>query len=113
VIDAGNFKGSEELEHLRAHTKQELEKYVHFCRADGYFADCYAAVGVDLVEEITQLAPRILAKYPDAIFFGGQLVFPQDSVFSRWLHNATVFAIQRRFYSQGIPFMVLPIRVQV
>jgi amino acid transporter len=111
MIDAGNFKGAEEIQHLQAHTSRELDKYVNFCRSDGYFADSSAAIGVDLLEEIDKLAPEILRKYPEAVFFGGQLVFPQDSIFSRWLHNATVFAVQRRFYSQGVPFMVLPIRV--
>ena len=54
----------------------------------------------------------IFHKHSLVAFFGGQLVFPSDSPFMRWLHNAVVFAVQRRFYSRGIPFMILPIRVQ-
>jgi hypothetical protein len=45
------------------------------------------------------------------VFFGGQLVFPQDSFITRWLHNYAVFALQRKFYQQGFPFLILPIRV--
>ena len=29
----------------------------------------------------------------------------------RWLHNYTVFAIQRNLYVQGIPFVILPVKV--
>ncbi|MBS1125448.1 MAG: hypothetical protein H6Q98_386, partial [Nitrospirae bacterium] len=43
--------------------------------------------------------------------FGGQLVFPKANIFSNIFHNYTIFAVQRRFYSQGIPLVVLPIRV--
>jgi amino acid transporter len=111
VIDAGNFKGKEELDRLEAHTRDELAKYVRFCRSNGYFADSFDAMGIDVVEDISTLAPEILKKYPDAVFFGGQLVFPKDTFVSRWLHNAVVFAVQRRFYTRGIPFVILPIRV--
>jgi hypothetical protein len=111
VIDAGNFKGKEELDRLEAHTRGELAKYVRFCRSNGYFAESFDAMGVDVVEDISTLAPDILKKYPDAVFFGGQLVFPKDTFVSRWLHNAVVFAVQRRFYTRGIPFVILPIRV--
>jgi len=45
------------------------------------------------------------------MFFGGQLVFPEESFISRWLHNYTVFVMQKMFYSKGIPFVLLPIRV--
>jgi amino acid transporter len=111
MIDAGNFKGIEELANLERHTRAQLGKYVAFCRANGLYAEAHFGMGVDVIEEIAKLAPAILERYPDAVFFGGQLVFPQDSAVNRWLHNAAVFAIQRRFYTQGIPFMILPIRV--
>jgi len=45
------------------------------------------------------------------VCFGGQVVFPNDSLLTRWLHNYTVFAIQRALYQQGVPFVIMPIRV--
>jgi hypothetical protein len=48
---------------------------------------------------------------PDIVFFGGQLVFTKESLVVRWLHNYTVFAIQRSLYVYGIPFVILPIKV--
>jgi len=111
VVDAGAFKGVAEIEHLRTRSKQEADRYVEFMRRNGYYAEAVTSVAIDIVEEVTQLAPRILARFPHAVFFGGQLVFAKDSFLSRWLHNYTAFAIQRRFYHQGIPIVILPVRV--
>ena len=111
VVDAGNFKGSSEVERLRTHCLEELDRYITHMHANGNYAECYYSVGTDVVAELEAIAPRITAKFPNAVFFGGQLVFPQETFAARWLHNYTVFAIQRRFYRQGIPFVLLPIRV--
>jgi hypothetical protein len=56
------------------------------------------------------IEPEIIKK-PGAIFFGGQLLFPEGWLMNRWLHNFTVFAIQRKFYYEGIPVILLPIRI--
>lgn len=111
VVDAGNFKGSSEVERLRTHCLEELDRYVVHMQAHGKYAECFYSVGTDVVAELEAIAPRITKKFPNAVFFGGQLVFPQDTFASRWLHNYTVFAVQRRFYRQGIPFVLLPIRI--
>ena len=57
------------------------------------------------------IAPKILERFPNSVFFGGQLIFPQDSFAVRFLHNYTVFAMQKKLYREGIPFVILPIRV--
>ena len=111
VVDAGNFKGAAEVERLRSHCLEQLDRYVCFMQDRGFYAESYYAVSTDVVAQLEDIAPRITTKFPNAVFFGGQLVFPQDTLAARWLHNYTVFAIQRRFYRQGIPFMLLPIRV--
>jgi hypothetical protein len=63
------------------------------------------------VEEITNSSIDILKRYPGAIFFGGQLVFPEEVYMTRWLHNYTVFALQRKFYYMGIPIVLMPVRL--
>jgi amino acid transporter len=112
VVDAGVFKSSEEVQLLKQNVDDELDRYVSFMQAQGYYAKGISALGIDVVDEVAKLAPEILQEFPKAVFFGGQLVFPQEPMFSRWLHNYTVFSIQRRFYYQGIPLVMLPIRVQ-
>jgi len=111
VIDAGVFKGAEEIKELQTEVCKDVDKYVKLISSHGYYAEGFTAVGTDVVEEITKLAPEILKKFPNAVFFGGQIVFPNDSRLTRWLHNYTVFASQRKLYADGIPFVVLPIKV--
>lgn len=111
VIDAGNFKGVTEIDNLTRHVDTETQRYIHFVNKQGFHAQAFTSVGTDVVAEVEELAPHILEQYPNAIFFGGQLAFPQETMFTRLLHNNTVFSIQRRFYMQGIPMIILPVRV--
>ncbi|MBP7738651.1 MAG: APC family permease [Spirochaetes bacterium] len=111
LVDSGVFKGTEELAALRDHIKNDCNRYVEYMVAHNHYAESVTAIAVDVIEETVRLAPGILKKFPNAIFFAGQLVFPEDTFFSRWLHNYSAFAIQRRFYQQGIPIVILPIRV--
>lgn len=111
VIDAGNFKGEAELDHLQASIKNEVGRYVDFVKHEGYFAKGFSSIGNDIVDEIEKTVPKLLERFPNMVCFGGQVVFPHDSLLTRWLHNYTVFAIQKTFYQQGIPFVILPIRV--
>ncbi|NTW66696.1 MAG: APC family permease, partial [Nitrospirae bacterium] len=38
VVDAGNFKGAEEVARMKEQVKQELDRYVHYMRCHGYYA---------------------------------------------------------------------------
>jgi amino acid transporter len=111
AIDAGNFKGESEMERLRVSTKHDLDLYVNYIKQNNFYAEGFYAVGTDVVEEIIALTPSVVKRFPQSIFFGGQLVFPEDSFYSRLHHNYLVFTLQRRLYHQGLPFVILPIRV--
>lgn len=111
VLDAGNFKGVAEVEHLKDHSSSEAHRYVDLMNRNGYWAQCFTSVSTDVVDEIVNVAQDILKSYPNAIFFGGQIMFQKEQFLGRWLHNNIVFAVQRRFYYQGIPIVILPIRV--
>lgn len=111
IIDAGNFKGASEVERLDIQVQEDLDKYVNYMKRHGYHAEGHHSIGNDVVEEVTKLTSKVIEKYPDAVVFGGQLVFGRDSFLTRLLHNHTVFAIQRKFYYLGLPVVLLPIRV--
>ncbi len=111
MVDAGNFKGAEEMENLRTQIKGDLDRYIDFMQRNGYYAEGFHAIGVDIVEEIAQITLKILERFSNPVFFGGQLVFPNDSFLSRVLHNYTIFAVQRRLYTKGFPVVIMPIRV--
>jgi hypothetical protein len=111
VIDAGNFKGAAEVVNLNAQVKKDLARYVEFMQRQGHFAEGMAYMGVDILEEADKVVALVSKRFPHAVIFGGQLVFPNESLWTRWLHNDTAFSLQRKFYQSGIPFVVLPIRV--
>jgi hypothetical protein len=111
VLDAGNFKGAAEVENLREHTRQELERYVQYARKRGCHAEAHLALGTDIVDEASKLCGQVAGKFPKAQFFAGQLLFEDESIATRWLHNHTVFELQRRLYRGGRAMFILPIQV--
>ena len=64
-----------------------------------------------MAEEAAKLCEMVVQRFPQAQFFAGQLVFKDESLLTRWLHNYTVFELQRRLYQNGRPMFILPIRV--
>ena len=43
----------------------------------------------------------------------GQLIFDEETFASRALHNETAFMIQRRLQHEGVPMIVLPVRISL
>ena len=89
----------------------ELERYVKFMHNQGFYAQSFSAIGTDVASEIVSLSVKIFNTHPETVFFGGQIVFPEETVFTKALYNYTSFAVQRRLHQLGIPFILMPIRV--
>jgi amino acid transporter len=110
-VDAGNFKGAADIDALRAHTDDEAARYVRFAGSRGYGSKAYTAIGYDVIGEVMKLARDAASDFPNHVFFAGQLLFTNETNLTRWLHNHTVFTLQRRFFLASLPFVILPIRV--
>jgi len=111
VIDSGNFKGIREIENLEKNTRQNLEKYVRYARSLGFNADLRYSMGTVMVPEMRKLCATIREDFPHSIFFAGRLIFREEKFYHRWLHNQSSATLQRRLQFDGIPFVILPIRV--
>ncbi len=111
VVDAAVFRGAAELARLKAGMERDLATYVELMRGHGYHAEAHWAVGTDIVHELTELAPPLHERFPRAIFFGGQLVFEKETFITRLLHNYVVFTLQRQLYRMGLPFVIMPVRL--
>ena len=111
VLDAGNFKGADEVENLREHSRREVECYADYLGRRGFYAEAHYALGTDIADEAAKLCEQISDKFPQAQFFAGQLVFKDESFLTRLLHNYTVFELQRRLYRIGRVMLILPIQV--
>jgi hypothetical protein len=111
VLDAGSFKGGQELERLKVETLASTQRYVEFARQHGFTAESAIEVSHDLVATIENMSEGLMRQHPDAVIFGGQLAFTHETVWTRWLHNYAVFALQRIFCRQGVPFVIVPARI--
>ncbi|MFA5645524.1 MAG: APC family permease [Candidatus Ratteibacteria bacterium] len=112
VIDAGKFKGVEELDALKEQVQDDQEDYVSLMKWHGYYAEAFFSIGTDVVEEVGKLIPKIKERFSNITFFGGQMIFPRETFFTRLLHNHTVFSMQSFLYPIGIPMVILPISTQ-
>jgi amino acid transporter len=110
-LDVGTFKGPQEIEHLQKRVQSDLDRYVSLMNKEGFYAEALWDIGVDTAELITRLVPTIVKKYPGAVFFGGKLLFLNETLNNKLLHNQLVFTIQKRLHRLGIPFVILPIYV--
>ncbi len=111
VVDADRFKGASALADLEQHVRRSLSAYVAYLRSQGIPAAGFPAIGTDVADEICRVARGIYRRNPNAVFFGGQIVFPEETLLARLLYNHTTFVVQRRLHQEGIPFMVMPVRV--
>jgi amino acid transporter len=113
VVDSGHFKGREEIEALQQQTDEDVQKYVDLTRRLGFPAEGVTALGIEVVAEATEVCERVARQYPKATIISGKLVFRQERMFNRLLHNETPTLIQRRLQWVGVPMVVLPVRASV
>ena len=111
VVDWQNFKGAEEVKNLENHITEELKKYIRLANNFGFHAESIHSVEIDTLSAVEKRCEEIQRKYNKAVFFVGKLVFEEENLFTRLLHNQTAFSIQRILQFKGIPTIVLPIRV--
>jgi hypothetical protein len=113
VVDSGNFKGSDEMGHLEANARENLEKYVAWCRAQGWNAGYRLAIGTEAVEKVVEICKELRQEFPRSVVFSGKLVFEKEEWYHRLLHNETAMSIQRKLQFEGVQAIVLPVRAAV
>jgi len=111
IVDSGNFKGSEALDELKAHTEESLRRYVEFSRRLGIPASYEMTIGTDVVESATELCATVAKRFSNAVVFGSKLVFQRERWYHSIMHNHTNEAIQSRLHWTGLTMTILPIRV--
>ncbi|MEN6621600.1 MAG: APC family permease [Smithella sp.] len=110
-VDQESFKGSAEMEQLRLSVEEGLKKYVQLVRSYGLAADYRIDAGTDVVDTAAKMCESLAKEFPRSMVFTGKLIFREEHVFQKLLHNETAYAIQRRLQWEGIETVILPIRV--
>jgi amino acid transporter len=109
LIDAAALRGSADVDKVKKKVQNEVGRYVNLMRRHGYHAEGIGLFGIDTVEEVAKAAHKLKETYPNSTFFGGQIVFPKNSIIAKLLHNYTLFSVQERLHREGIPLFILPI----
>jgi amino acid transporter len=113
VVDSDTFKGAREIEALEQRTKDSLARYERFAQLLGLPATSVHSVGTEVAVEAERLGIKILQKYPKALAVAGQIIFEEDTLWNRALHNETAFLIQRRLQHANVPMIVLPVQLDL
>jgi amino acid transporter len=113
VIDQGLFKGEEGLEDHKKSVEESLKKYVEFARKLGFRADYRLTVGTDVVKTATELCTEVSKEFKHSMIFTGKLAFRVEKWYYAILHNETAFAVQRNLHWNGVPNMILPIKMDL
>src|SRR5262249_40537247 len=113
VVDSDVFKGSQEVSALEERTRQSLARYERFGRSLGLATASAYSVGTEVAVEAEKLGVELYRKYPEGLVVAGQLIFEEDTLWNRALHNETAFLIQQRLQHSGVPMVVLPVRIDI
>lgn len=111
AVDAANFNAHNELAAMRSKANDLLDYFVKFCQQEGIPAEGYAVFGTDSIAELEKLANQLNEKYPNAIFFASQLIFPHDNMFTRVLHNQTALLLQDYLNLHNKELIIMPMKI--
>ena len=110
-VDTQSFDSNAAIRTMQYKTENTLCYYTGFCRSNGMQAMWRMAYGTDPVTVLDDLAQTVMAEYPNSVCFAAKLIFAQDNLFVRWLHNQTALAMQRRLHLRGQQMVILPMKV--
>ena len=82
-------------------------------RRHGFPADYRTETSTDVPGTVVELCRSIVQDFPRSTVFTGQLMFHRETSIDKILHNQTAFAIQRRLQWEGIPTVIMPIKVKI
>jgi hypothetical protein len=113
VIDSDRFKGKAEIQNLKSTLQTDLDKYVQLANKMGLYAESRMILETDVIEGLEKICQQVAADWPKKVYFTGQLAFEGETFATRFLHNQTSFALQRRLLFLGLEAVILPIRVRL
>jgi len=110
-VDSDSFRHAGELETLRQRVDDSLAQFVNYCHRRQLPAKAYGGVAADAMAELTEMLDTALADFPNSMVFASQLVFKNESFWTRLLHGQTPLIMQRRLQARGIPMLILPMKL--
>jgi hypothetical protein len=113
VVDSESFKGADQIEALEKRTRQSLLRYERYARTLELDAASVVSIGTEVAVEAEKMAGDLIRRYPKALFVAGQIIFEEETLANRLLHNETALMVQGRLQRRGIPMIVVPVRIDL
>lgn len=110
-VDTQSYGGQDTLESLQTNIQDTLQYFLRFCHQNGLAATVHQGFGTDPVEELMKMTVKVLEEFPQTVCFASKLVFIHDNFVTRWLHNQTAYAMQRRLHLLGKQMVILPMKL--
>jgi hypothetical protein len=113
VLDSESCKGADQVDALERRTRESLVNYERFAATLGLRSASAFSIGTEVAVEAEKIARDLAERYPKALFVAGQLIFTEETLWTRTLHNETAFMVQKRLQHSGIPMIVLPVQISL
>jgi hypothetical protein len=110
-VDSDEFRDEAHIESLHAARQADLARYETVAREAGLATESRFGVGTDVVDELERLALEVASREPHTVFVAGQIVFQQETLTMRLLHNEVAFALQRRLLFRGLDIVIVPVQL--
>jgi K+ transporter len=108
-VDSAEFRSEKRVRALLEAREKDLQRFMGLTRDMGIEAEQHLAIGTDVVEALERLAVETADKYQGTLFVAGQIVFEQETLATRLLHNEVAFILQKRLTFRGLDLLVLPV----
>lgn len=110
-VDTQSFDSNATLRTMQYKIENALCYYAGFSRSQGLNASWRMAYGTDPVMVLDNLVQEVITEYPNSVCFATKLIFVNDNMLVRWLHNQTALTMQRRLHLRGQQMVILPMKV--
>ena len=92
--------------HLQRHIETGNQRYVDYMQERGLAAESVTAVGIDVVQKVTELARGFWRSFPMPFSLGGNWCSRTRRSTPGSCTTMQCSALQRRFYQQGLPLLI-------
>ncbi len=110
-VQASVLSAPETVPDLKAGIERSLDQLEAFCAREGLTTARFVVFGTDPVKSLEDLIKEVSARFPDSVCFANKLMLPANRWFAEWLHNQTALGLQRQLHVEGIPLVILPIKL--
>jgi len=110
-VEASALGAPEAVPQRKARIERSLDQLEAFCAREGLRTARFVAHGTDPVECLEDLIKYVSARLPNSVCFANKLILPANHWFAEWMHNQTALGLQRKLHLDGIPLVILPIKL--